>query len=235
MWFIINLILILAQTSSATRPLKTSIFLWPSTIIQLDSAIWKNCSYLATNDSLDMKSSIRHLQCSWLYGSHSRFVPFESKKFSWTLYLLIKYSAIIVLHYTMASYGCGWAAVSCLFGASLIVYDSIVFILVWKGNLMVRSLIMVQAGYLKLINNDPLIWPITPLLFLRPHRRFSILLQTLRYLCTCHGCIRVHKTYTKTRTLCFFLGHSLNLMVHIFIQHSLIVIVAIIMCFQFRY
>lgn len=112
-------------------------------------------------------------------------------------------------------------------------------ILVWKGNLMVRSLIMVQAGYLKLINNDPLklgqIITITPLLFLRPHRRFSILLQTLRYLCTCHGCIRVCKTYTKTRTLCFFLGHSLNLMVHIFIQHSLIVIVAIIMCFQFRY
>lgn len=108
-------------------------------------------------------------------------------------------------------------------------------ILVWKGNLMVRCLIMVQAGYLKLINNDPLIWPVTLLLFLRPHRRFSILLQTLRYLRTCHGCIRVRKTYTKTRTLWFFLGHSLNLVVHIFIQHSLIVIVAIIMWFQFWY
>jgi hypothetical protein len=113
-------------------------------------------------------------------------------------------------------------------------------ILVWKGNLMVRCLIMVQAGYLKLINNDPLklgqIITITPLLFLRPHRRFSILLQTLRYLSVpAMGALEYVKPTQKQELCVIFLGHSLNLVVHIFIQHSLIVIVAIIMCFQFWY
>lgn len=113
-------------------------------------------------------------------------------------------------------------------------------ILVWKGNLMVRCLIMVQAGYLKLINNDPLIW----LHLSGSLHRFYFWDHTEGFLSfyrlwgtsvPAMGALEYVKPTQKQELCVIFWGHSLNLVVHIFIPHSLIVIVAIIMCFQFRY